>query len=92
VIQSCGLAIAVKVTPKHRLGLVNSTFYIFLDLGIGVGPLILGLFIPFTGYRGMYAVMVGVVLFSTFLYHMLYGRNCSKKEDECSGNKFSATE
>jgi len=73
VIQSCGVAIAVKLTPPQRMGLANSTFYIFMDLGMGIGPFVLGLFIPFTGYRGMYIAMAIVALACTFLYYLLHG-------------------
>ncbi|ADD69392.1 major facilitator superfamily MFS_1 [Denitrovibrio acetiphilus DSM 12809] len=79
VVQSCGMAIAVKVTPQHRLGLANSTFYMFLDAGVGFGPVVLGMFIPFSGYRGMYMDMVVVVLICTFIYYLLHGKKCSRE-------------
>ncbi len=53
VIQSCGLAIAVKVTPKERIGRANSTFFVIMDLAVAIGPIVLGLFIPLMGYRGV---------------------------------------
>jgi MFS family permease len=80
VIQSCGLAIAVKATPRERLGLANSTFYIFLDGGVGIGPFVLGLFIPFTGYRGMYIGMAIVVAVCLLLYYLLHGRTAKLRE------------
>ena len=46
--QSCTQAIAVKLTPLHRMGLATSTFFIFLDAGLGFGPYLLGFIIPFT--------------------------------------------
>ena len=33
--QSCNQAIAVKSTTAHRMGLATSTFFIFLDTGLG---------------------------------------------------------
>lgn len=68
VIQSCGLAIAVKSSPAHRLSYVNSTFYVFLDIGTGVGPFLLGFFIPLIGYRGMYLSMAVFTVFFCLLY------------------------
>jgi MFS family permease len=73
-IQSCGRALTVKVTPLHRMGQATSTFYIFGDTGLGLGPLLCGLLIPLTGYRGMYWVMAGVTVASLAVYHMLHGR------------------
>ncbi len=68
VVQSCGLAIAIQVAPPKRLGLTNSTFYIFLDVGVGIGPLILGGFLPFLGYRGMYLSMAVLTAACALLY------------------------
>lgn len=73
-VQSISQAISVKVTPPHRLGLATSTFFMFSDVGMGIGPFIFGLFIPFTGYRGVY-VCVGIVAFACmFLYYLLHGK------------------
>lgn len=74
-IQACGRALTVKVTPMHRMGQATSTFYIFGDTGLGIGPLLCGLLIPVTGYRGMYGIMAGVVIASLALYHVLHGRH-----------------
>ena len=72
--QSVTQTIAIKMTPSHRMGLANSTYFIFLDLGFGVGPFILGMFVPYTGYRGMYTALVFVILASIGLYYLLHGR------------------
>ena len=74
-IQACGRALTVKVTPLHRMGQATSTFYIFGDTGLGLGPLLCGLLIPVTGYRGMYGVMAVVAVASVVLYHMMHGRH-----------------
>jgi len=78
IVQASGQAISVKLTPRHRLGLANSTLYIFIDLGTGFGPFILGLFIPYTGYRGMYIGMAIVSLACMFLYYLLHGKSSMK--------------
>ncbi len=54
--QSCTQAIAVKLTPPHRMGLATSTFYIFLDGGLGFGPALLGLIVPFTGFSHLFMI------------------------------------
>lgn len=81
VVQSSGQAISVKVTPPHRIGLATSTLYIFIDLSTGIGPFVLGLFIPFTGYRGMYFSMAMVAFLCMFLYYLLHGKNAMLKTD-----------
>jgi MFS family permease len=60
--QSSGLAIAVSKVDDSRLALANSTFYICLDVGVGLGPLILGAILPVTGYRVMFLLMAVVAL------------------------------
>jgi len=73
-IVSCTQAIAVKESPKHRIGLATSTFFICLDGGIGVGPFLLGYIIPILGFRGMYTALAVVVFACIFLYHLLHGK------------------
>ena len=69
---SCDQAIAVKSTSPHRLGLATSTYYMFLDIGYGIGPYLFGSLIPFAGYRGLY-LMTAMVMFATIiLYHFMY--------------------
>lgn len=74
VVQSCGQALAVKVTPSHRFGLAISTFFTFADVAIGLGPFLLGYLIPLTGYRGLFNVMALVAFLCIILYYWYYGR------------------
>lgn len=71
---SSAQAISIKEVPPHRLGLATSTYFIFVDLGFGVGPYLLGSLIPFTGYRGLYLLMTVVILAAIPLYYFLIGR------------------
>lgn len=72
-IQSSAMAIAIKITPSHRLGLANSTYFMFSDIGMGTGPLLVGFIIPFIGYRGMYTVVAVIIMACLFLYYFLHG-------------------
>lgn len=72
--QSCTQAIAIKLTPPHRMGLATSTFYIFLDGGLGFGPSLLGLIVPFTGFSHLFIYLGVCSLFLIFLYNRLHGR------------------
>jgi MFS family permease len=73
-------AIAVKITPPHRRGLATSTFYMFSDIGMGVGPLLWGLIIPLTGYRGMFVVVAIVAAACLALYYGLHGRRAGAQD------------
>ena len=72
--QSCTQAIAIKLTPAHRMGLATSTFFIFLDAGLGFGPYLLGFIIPITGYSALYMILSIVILLSSGLYFLLHGK------------------
>ncbi|CAH0232291.1 Purine efflux pump PbuE [Peribacillus sp. Bi96] len=72
--QSSSQAIAVKLTPPHRMGMATSTFFIMLDAGLGFGPYILGFIIPVTGYSTLYVILGVVVIATSVLYYFLHGR------------------
>jgi MFS family permease len=72
--QSCTQAIAVKLTPPHRMGLATSTFFIFLDAGLGFGPYLLGFFVSMMSYATLYMILGVVVLASSGLYFVLHGK------------------
>ncbi|MEQ2527814.1 MFS transporter [Robertmurraya yapensis] len=72
--QSCTQAIAVKLTPASRMGLATSTFFIFLDAGLGFGPYLLGFVIPQTGYSTLYIILGALSLLTTILYFFLHGK------------------
>lgn len=71
---SSAQAIAVRSSPRNRVGLATSTYFIFLDVGAGLGPYLLGMLIPATGFRGVYLGATGVVLACIVLYYFLHGR------------------
>lgn len=72
--QSCTQAVAIKLTPAHRMGLATSTFYIFLDAGLGFGPYLLGFLVPITGYSKLYSILGIVALASIILYFFMHGK------------------
>ncbi|MEK5440520.1 MFS transporter [Fredinandcohnia sp. FSL W7-1320] len=72
--QSCTQAVAIKLTPAHRMGLATSTFYIFLDAGLGFGPYLLGYLVPITGYSKLYSILGIFALASIILYFFVHGK------------------
>ena len=78
--QSCFQAIAIKESPQHRVGLATSTFLICMDLGVGIGPFLLGSIIPMFGFRGLYLTLAIVVFLSIFLYFALHGKKAAKQK------------
>lgn len=73
-IITCAQAISIKAIPSNRLGLATATYFIFIDLGIGVGPYLLGSLVPFLGYRGLYFTAAMLILATIIFYYLLHGR------------------
>ncbi|MEC4271734.1 MFS transporter [Adlercreutzia sp. R25] len=67
-VQSCGLAMAVRVTSDARLSVANATFYMLLDIGVGIGPILLGLIVPLIGYSALYLCMAAVGVMALLLF------------------------
>ena len=52
--MSNGQAICVKLVEEVRIGVAVSTYFVMLDLGLGVGPYILGAFKESLGFQGLH--------------------------------------
>lgn len=66
--------IGVRRVSTQRMGGAIATFYMGLDIGIAVGPILLGLIISHSGYRIMYATLGFILIFVIFLYYKIHGR------------------
>ncbi len=78
IIYSVCQTMVINNTPPHRYGVTTSTFSAIVDLGSGMGPMILGVILPLTGFVGMYIMcaMIGVV---SLLMYITFGRRYGKK-------------
>ena len=77
---SCAQVVAAKVAPRPKIGLAVSTFYIGLDTGVGLGPIVLGLLLPYTGYQNMYLYLGVLVFCLLFFYYVIHGRKVMGKK------------
>lgn len=73
--QSVSQAVCVKTADKGNVGLATSTYFIMLEIGLGFGPFILGYFVPYTGYGGLYEWLVLSIGISMVIYYFVYGRH-----------------
>jgi predicted MFS family arabinose efflux permease len=73
-ILNMGQAVAVNAVPIHRVATATSTYFVFNDLGQGLGSLLLGLIASAKGFSAMYLVEAVIVLLSIALYYVLHGR------------------
>ncbi|MCQ4085405.1 MFS transporter [Saccharibacillus sp. JS10] len=66
--------LAIQSAPAHRSGLATGTYFVFFDLGYGLGSYLLGRLASSAGYSAMYAVGGVTVLLSLAVYYGLYHR------------------
>ena len=72
--QSIVQAVIARDTPPTEMGKANSTFFMSMDLGSGVGPVLIGAVIPFIGYSASYLVLAAIAAFAAALYHHVHGK------------------
>ncbi|NWK83352.1 MFS transporter [Staphylococcus sp. GSSP0090] len=73
-LTSTSQSVSVKVVPKEKIARATSTFFIGLDLGLGFGPYILGLFTSDIGLGNMYILMAILLVVTFFIYYFIHGR------------------
>lgn len=69
---SSGQAMSLNLADPSRATVAIASFFLLVDLGTGVGPILLGFFFDLAGYRGMFglgAAMagLGLLLFLVFV-------------------------
>ena len=77
--QSIAQALVLKMVPRYRFGQATSTFFIFLDLGIGLGPYLFGFIVPFVGYSGVYLLSAGVAFVAIPFYVLMHGKGSMQR-------------
>ena len=60
--QSIVQAVIVRDAPADAQGKANSTFFMSMDLGSGIGPVIIGSVIPIIGYRASYLALAFIAI------------------------------
>ncbi|MBQ9059195.1 MAG: MFS transporter [Atopobiaceae bacterium] len=64
-------ASAVKQAPKGRLAHANATYLMLSDIGMALGPMLMGLLIGPYGYRGMYIAVAIIAAVCMVLYRFI---------------------
>lgn len=67
-------SIAVGVVDKSEFGTAFSTLFLFVDIGFGFGPIILGAVSAWIGFGAMYAVLAGVGVVAGIFYLCTHAR------------------
>lgn len=77
-IQSVCQTVAVKSASIERMGFATSTFFIFLDAGLGFGPYFIGQALDYINYSQLYFYSAMCVLTCIVVYYLLHGRKVGK--------------
>lgn len=67
-------SVAVQSVPNNRIGIATSTYFIFMDIGSGMGPYVLGRILEVASYQTMYLITSVLGGICIFLYYIMYGR------------------
>ncbi|MBQ9043396.1 MAG: MFS transporter [Eggerthellaceae bacterium] len=72
--QSIVQAVIARDTPPDELGRANSTFFMSMDLGSGIGPILIGAAIPVIGYSASYLALAALAACAALVYFLVHGR------------------
>lgn len=72
--QSAGQAVSLTLVTRSRFAQATTTFFLFFDLGIGIGPYLFGFLVPSFGYEGMFFSLALVAVGAAVLYWFEHGR------------------
>ncbi|MCM3631259.1 MFS transporter [Paenibacillus glycanilyticus] len=70
----CFQTLAIKLSPEHRRGSANGTFFLLFDLGYGLGSYFMGMIASISDYRMMYLAAGIIALICAGGYYMLHHR------------------
>lgn len=73
-IQSIVQTVISRDSPKKDLGRANSTYFMSMDLGMGIGPIVIGAMIPAIGYATSYFVLGIIAACACVVYYFVHGR------------------
>lgn len=67
-VQPTSQALSVLYVPPERRGAATATYFLFLDLGLGLGSVLWGLVVQALGYDLMYLLVIIPALLSLLVY------------------------
>lgn len=73
--MSNGQAVCLKTSDSHRIGISLSTYFIGLDLGLGMGPYLLGELRNFLSFQEVYLVAAVLPVLCIVLYGLFYQKS-----------------
>lgn len=80
-LQSAGQTISVIQVPAARAGMGASTYFLGIDVGMGLGPILAGVLAQWLGVGPMYLVLAVFVLALLPVYWLAQGRQLRRPPD-----------
>lgn len=78
-VQSNYLAIAIKEALQHQKATATSTYFILMDLAIGIGPYLYGIILTYMSYKSMYSWTVAWFILAIGIYYLLHGKKAKER-------------
>ncbi|MGO4886942.1 MFS transporter [Anaerobacillus sp. MEB173] len=75
-------AMIIQDAESHRLGAATATFFIMVDVGIGLGAFIFGFIIPLIGYNNMFLFSSTFLVLSYLLFYRYWSIRKATAEKE----------
>lgn len=72
--QSLGQIVSLTLVTKSRFPQATSTFFVFFDLGVGLGPYLFGFTVEYVGYTGMFLLLACTTICAAILYYLMHGK------------------
>lgn len=66
--------LAINAAAPARKGMATATYFMFFDIGIGLGSFVLGIVTAKTSFHSMYILSALIVLATTAIYYFLHDR------------------
>jgi len=79
-VQPTTQALSVLYVPLERRGAATATFFLFLDLGLGVGSVLWGFVAQYIGYDFMYLMVIIPSLLALLVY-LLFPRHAETQQE-----------
>jgi len=89
-VQPTMQALSVSYVPPERRGAATATYFLFLDLGLGLGSVLWGFVAQYLGYELMY-LMVIIPSMLALLVYLLFARQIKMQQSLTTAVDFSAS-